>query len=79
MIKLIEYFKKAVDHLNGMRKLLFCLVIAGPLATILLVFHYIDGASWKDVAVAAIQGYCAGNVLEYAISSFKERIKLTKE
>lgn len=66
-MKLIEVIRALVEHFEGMRKLMLCLILSVG-AVPLLCLGYISGSEWKEVAVAAIVSYAGANVAEKAVS-----------
>lgn len=61
-----------IESLEGMRKLVFCLLISILAGVPLLLSGYINGEQWAEVAKTALTIYGAGNVSEHAIKAAKD-------
>ncbi len=71
---MVRYIKEAIEALDGMRKLLLCVVVVIPIGVPLLLLHYITGDNWASVATIAISSYCAGNSAERWITAHYSKV-----
>lgn len=69
----MSFFKKAVNFLNGFRKLSIMVAVLVT-STLMLVLQFIDSETYGKILVAAVPSYMAGNVAEWAVREVKDWI-----